>query len=54
MLSCIQGVSIGKAKALLSEFKTLSNIIEADEEYIKKVDGIGTKLAENIYRIWRK
>lgn len=39
------------AKKILKEFKTIENIVKADEEEIKKIDGIGSKIAKNIKEV---
>ena len=39
------------ARKLLEEFKTVRGVINASEEELKKVDGIGDKIAKNIIRV---
>ncbi|MTK64495.1 MAG: DEAD/DEAH box helicase, partial [Methanobacterium sp.] len=39
------------ARKLLEEFKTVRGVINASEEELKKVDGIGDKIAKNIMRV---
>jgi Fanconi anemia group M protein len=39
------------ARKLLEEFKTVKNIVNADEEELKKVEGIGNKIAKGIVSV---
>lgn len=39
------------ARKLLEEFKTVRGVINASEEELKKVEGIGDKIAKNIIRV---
>ena len=48
MLTCIKGVSIKKAKALLKEFGSVMEIGECSEFEIQAVDGIGETIAKRI------
>ena len=53
-LSCIEGISMRKAKLLLDEFNSLLTVAQKDEWELQHIDGIGKKLAKNIYEFWRK
>ena len=53
LLSAIEGVSVSKAKILLESFGSIKNITNATIDDLKKVKGIGKKLAENIYKTLR-
>jgi len=44
-----QGIGPSTATGLLREFKTVQNIMTAEIEDLKQVDGVGTKTAEKIY-----
>lgn len=48
-LTAIDGVSIKKSKKLLECFGTIQNISNAKIEELEMVDGIGKKLAKNVY-----
>jgi ERCC4-type nuclease len=48
MLTCIKGVSVKKAKALLKEFGSVMEIGECSEFEIQAVDGIGETIAKRI------
>ena len=48
MLTCIKGVSIKKAKALLKEFGSIMEIGECSEFELQVVDGIGETIAQRI------
>jgi len=52
-LSCIEGISMKKAEKLLDEFGSLLSIAEKDEWELRHIEGIGEKLAKNIYEFWR-
>ena len=47
-LTAIEGVSVGKAKKILSCFGSIRNIANANPKELEMVDGIGKKLAEKI------
>ena len=51
VLSMIPGVSVGKAKKILECFGTVKNVANSNEKELQMVDGIGKKLAEEIYKI---
>jgi len=53
IISSIPGVSNILAKRLLEHFGTVENIFSANEEELKRVDGIGEKLAKRIKNIMR-
>ncbi|MHA1148108.1 MAG: DEAD/DEAH box helicase [Promethearchaeota archaeon] len=53
IISGIPGVNALRAKNLLSELKTLKNIFMADIPDLTKVDNIGKKIAQQIYKIAR-
>ena len=53
-LTSVPGVSSKIAGELLSEFKTLKNIANADKAKLTKVDGIGDKMAEKIIMLFEK
>ncbi|MGQ4833015.1 MAG: DEAD/DEAH box helicase [Candidatus Asgardarchaeia archaeon] len=47
----IPGVDLSRARQLLSHFKTLKSLFNADIDKLKRVPGIGEKLAERIFRL---
>ena len=49
----IPGVNTLRAKNLLKELKTLQNIFLADIPDLTKVENIGKKIAQEIYKISR-
>jgi ERCC4-related helicase len=49
----IPGVNARRAKNLLKEFKTLQNIFNSDIPDLTRVDNIGKKIAQEIYKISR-
>jgi Fanconi anemia group M protein len=51
IISSFPGISVILAKRLLKHFKTIQNFINADENQLKKVPGIGNKLAKKIKKI---
>ncbi|MFX1323648.1 MAG: DEAD/DEAH box helicase [Promethearchaeota archaeon] len=53
MIAGIPGVNALRAKNLLEEFKTLQNIFSADIPDLTKVENIGKKIAQEIYKISR-
>jgi len=53
IIAGIPGVNTLRAKNLLKEFKTLQNIFLADIPDITKIDNIGKKIAQEIYKISR-
>jgi len=50
ILAQINGVSIKKAQKILECFESLCNVANASKDELLLVEGIGDKLAENIYR----
>jgi len=52
MLSMIEGVSIKKAHLLLKKFKNIKNISNLSIDELMKVEGIGKKLANNIFEVF--
>ena len=50
ILAQIQGLSIKKAQRILKCFGSLCNVANASKEELCLVEGIGAKLAENIYK----
>jgi len=53
IIAGIPGVNYSRAKNLLSEFKTLQKIFNSDIPDLTKVDNIGKKIAQEIYKISR-
>ena len=51
-LTYIDGVSVSTSKKLLSTFKTIKNISNADISEFLEIDGVGKKLAGGIYRFF--
>jgi ERCC4-type nuclease len=51
-LTYIDGVSIKIAKKLLSEFSSIKNISSADKNEFIKIEGLGKKLADNIFNFF--
>lgn len=49
MLSMIEGLGISKAKEFINEFGTIENLCNADLEQLKKIKGVGKKLAGNVF-----
>ena len=48
-ISCAEGVSSGKARLVLEQFKTLRSVASASVDDLKSIKGIGDKIAQNIY-----
>jgi Fanconi anemia group M protein len=53
IISGIPGVNSLRAKNLLRDFKTLQNILNADIPDLTKVENIGKKIAQEIYKLSR-
>jgi ERCC4-related helicase/ERCC4-type nuclease len=53
IIAGIPGVNSLRAKNLLKEFKTLQNIFNSDIPDLTKVDNIGKKIAQEIYKLSR-
>ncbi|MFW9784747.1 MAG: ERCC4 domain-containing protein, partial [Candidatus Heimdallarchaeota archaeon] len=53
MIAGIPGVNALRAKNLLEEFKTLQNIFSADIPDLTKVEKIGKKIAQEIFKVSR-
>jgi len=53
MVAGIPGVNLLRAKSLLKELKTLQNIFLADIPDLTKIENIGKKIAQEIYKISR-
>ncbi|MFX1478350.1 MAG: DEAD/DEAH box helicase [Promethearchaeota archaeon] len=53
IIAGIPGVNALRAKNLLNEFKTLQNIFSADIPDLTKIENIGKKIAQEIYKIGR-
>ena len=54
MLSSIPNVGTKRAKLLLSRFKTIKEIFEAEDEKLLSVEGIGRKTISNIRSIFKR
>jgi ERCC4-type nuclease len=54
IVSGLPGIGIGLAKDLLKHFKSIGNILSADEEELAKVDGIGKTKAKKIKEMLKK
>lgn len=53
-LTEIDGVGTNRAKALLKKFKTITAIKKANTDELAAVDGISSKIAENIYKYYNE
>ncbi len=53
IVSSIPGINILRAKNLLKEIRTIQNIFNADIGDLMKIENIGKKLAQEIYKISR-
>ena len=53
IIAGIPGVNYSRAKNLLSEFKTLQQIFNSDIPDLTKVENIGKKIAQKIYKLSR-
>jgi len=51
VLRSVFNIGTKRAKSLLSEFKTVKNLIDAEEEEILAVKGIGKRVVERLKRI---
>jgi len=51
ILSSIPGLSTVLARRLLEEFGSIERVVTAEERELKKIEGIGEKLAKNIKKI---
>ena len=51
IISSFPGVGLKNARALLEKFGTIQNILNADEDELESVPGIGRKIAESILDI---
>lgn len=54
LLSGLPDISIVRAKSLLKHFKTPEKIFAATEEELKKVEGVGSKIAKRIRELLEK
>ncbi len=54
LVSSLPSISAVRAKALLEHFKTPENIFNASEEELRKVKGIGKKIAKEIRKVIEK
>jgi Fanconi anemia group M protein len=54
LISSMPDISIVRAKALLEHFKTPEALFNASEEELRKVKGIGKKIAKNIRKVIEK
>ena len=54
VLSEIEGVGKKKREALLAQFKTIDNIMNADIKELMKAEGIGEELAARIYAYFKE
>ncbi len=50
IISGIPGINISRAQELLKEFHTLKNLLNAEEDAIKKTKNIGPSIAQNIIK----
>jgi len=53
IISGIPGVNTSRAKNLLSELKTLQTLFNADIGELMKIDNVGKKIAQEIYKLSR-
>lgn len=49
ILTLVEGVSLEKAKNIVEKYPLFKNLVEADVEKLKNIDGIGSKIAHNIH-----
>ncbi|MEK6884271.1 MAG: ERCC4 domain-containing protein [Nanoarchaeota archaeon] len=49
ILSQIDGVSLEKAKSIITKYPTFKDLINATTDDLKQINGIGNVLAQNIY-----
>lgn len=54
IVSSLPNVGLNLAKELLQHFKTIKNVVNASEEELKKVEGVGEKKAKNIKDVVEK
>jgi len=53
MLTAIPGIGVKKAEKLLEHFGSIQRIANASISELKRVEGIGEKIAREIYRFFR-
>jgi Fanconi anemia group M protein len=53
IISGIPGVNTSRAKNLLSELKTLQTLFNAEIGDLMKIDNVGKKIAQEIYKLSR-
>ena len=53
-LSCVEGISMKKADTILKRFGDLQKVALSSENEILEINGIGKKLANNIFNFWRE
>ena len=53
VFACIDGIQKQRAEDLYKEYKSVEEILQANEEELKEIDGIGDKTAHNIYTSFR-
>ena len=51
LLDCVDGIGRKKRRQLIVYFGGLNGVIAAGEEELAKIEGIGGRLAERIYRM---
>ena len=51
LISCLPNIGPSLAKELLSHFGCIAGVLSAPEEQLKKVPGIGDKIARSIREI---
>ena len=51
IISSLPSVGPGLAKNLLKKFKTVKNVINANENQLKKIDGVGEKTVKKLKEI---
>lgn len=53
VFACIDGVQKQRAEDLYDRYESVEEILDADEDELKEIDGIGDKTAHNIYSSFR-
>jgi ERCC4-type nuclease len=54
ILSAFPGIGLHHARMLLDHFGTLQNVMNAKPEDLKRIPGIGNKIANTVWDISRK
>ena len=54
VVSSLPGIGLSTARKLLSEFKSIKNLINSSKEELIRVDGVGEKTADRLLELFKK